>query len=426
MKEKHPKEMYFLAITEMCQRFGFWGIAGLLVIYLVQVKGLPDASADQLFGIFTGLAFFLPVLGGYIADRLNYRLPVIWGISLTAAGCLLIATGQLMLILTALFLVAIGASFFTPGIYALLGSLYSRHHHLRESGFSIYYSSVNAGVFLAMIILGALGEANLWRLAFLLAGLLQGVGLLFFFKALKNPQLRDISSIRFSTKQKKQARLHPHEKNRIWVICILSLFSIFFWMAYNQGGSSMNLFALRYTNRFYFGFDMPTTWLLASESLYLILLAFPLASLYIYLTKKKHNPSPPLKSAFSLFSIGICFLIMTVGSWSIPSGAQTGLVNPFYLFIAYAFMALGEMLIAPIGLSLVTHLSPHRFTALLIGVWYGCIGIAFYAGGSIAPLMSHLNISSFFSMFVVIAFVFGTVLFFLSKKLSAMRHLNTL
>jgi POT family proton-dependent oligopeptide transporter len=285
---------------------------------------------------------------------------------------------------------------------------------------------VNIGVFLSMIILGALGQAMLWHLAFFLAGIMQIPGLLFFYKALKNPEIKKLSSVGITQKSKKPAPLHAHEKDRIWVICILSVFSILFWMAYNQGGSSMNLFALRYTNRMAFGFNMPPTWLLASESLYLIILAFPLAALYLYLAKKKNNPSPQTKSAMSLFSIGICFLIMTIGSWSIPTGAQSALVNPFYLFVSYAFMALGEMLIAPIGLSLVTHLSPHRFTALLVGVWYCCIGVAFYAGGAIAPLMSSLHISSFFSIFVVLAFALGIVLLLFVKKLNAMRHLDTL
>src|SRR6202140_3592878 len=115
MRQKQPKEMYFLAITEMCQRFAVWGIGGVLVLYLVQVKQLSDAFAEQLFGIYTGLAFLLPILGGYIADRFNYRVPVIWGIAITAIGCFMIATGQLMLIYIALFLVAIAASLFTPG-----------------------------------------------------------------------------------------------------------------------------------------------------------------------------------------------------------------------------------------------------------------------------------------------------------------------
>ncbi|MBY0529482.1 MAG: peptide MFS transporter [Rhabdochlamydiaceae bacterium] len=423
----HPKEMYLLALTEMCQRFAFWGIANLLVLYLVQNQKFTDTAADTLFGLFTGVAFVLPVVGGYFSDKFNYRLPVIWGILLTAAGCFLFSTGSLPLIYISLALVALGAAVFTPSIYALLGSLYHHQHHLRDGGFSIYYSAVNIGAFVAMVSLGALGQAKHWHFAFFLAGVVQLFALVFFKWALQNPDLLEASKIREKLKGKKQAPLHRHEWSRILVICILSFFSILFWMAYNQGGSSLNLFALRFTDRSVFGMEIPPVWLLSSETLYLILFAMPLSLLYVYLTKKKMNPTPIVKSALSLTSMGICFLIMVIASWHIPSGAHSGSVSPFYLLFAYAFMALGEMLIAPIGLSLITHLSPHRFTALLVGVWYLCIGIAFYLGGIIAPWMSKLKeMSQFFNLFVIASFVSAALLFLVAKKLDKMRHLKTL
>lgn len=418
--------MYLLALTEMCQRFAFWGIGNLLVLYLVQYHKFSDTMADHLFGIFTGIAFVLPVLGGYIADRMNYRLPVIWGMLFTSIGCFLIASGNLVMLYIALIFVAAGGAIFTPSIYALLGSLYHDNHSLRDSGFTIYYSSVNLGVFLAMIILGLIGTHN-WNSAFLIAGIIQLIGLWPFRAALKNVDASKISPMHYKTRGGKAAKLHPHEKDRIWVICILSFFSILFWMAYNQGGSSMNLFALNYTNRHLMGFEMPASWLLSSESLYLVIFAIPLAKLYGYLARRKMDPTPAMKSALSLFAIAICFLIMTIGASQIASGAHKAAISPSYLFVAYAFMALGEMLIAPIGLSLLTHLSPRRFTAMLVGVWYLCVGIAFYLGGALAPLMSKLtNMNAFFGMFVVISVLFGIGLLLLVKKLNRMRHLDTL
>lgn len=424
---KQPKEMYFLALTEMSQRFAFWGVAYLLVLYLVEYQKFSDGAADQLFGIFTGITFVLPVLGGFIADRLNYRLPIIWGILATALGCFLIALGNLFLLYFGLAFLAIGAGIFTPSIYALLGSLYHQKHDLRDSGFSLYYSAVNIGAFLALVILGVISQAHSWNMAFLIAGVVQLLGLIPFCKALKTLKLENIAPISMISPHKKHPKLNPHERKRIWVICILSFFSILFWMAYNQGGSSMNLFALRYTDRHVMGFDMPPSWLLSSETLYLVILAIPLAKFYMYLSKRKMNPTPPMKSAISLFSMGLCFLVMAVGASQIPSGARTASISPSFLFVAFAFMALGEMLIAPIGLSLVTHLSPRRFTAMLVGIWYLCIGIAFYLGGAIAPLMSKLtNMNSFFGLFVVTSFIFGVILLLLVRKLNEMRHLKTL
>ena len=422
---RQPKEMYLLALAEMSQRFAFWGIANLLVLYLVQAQKFTDSSADRLFGIFTGASFVLPVFGGFLADRIGYRLPVLWGIISTTIGCFLMATGILPLVFLALIFVGIGAGIFTPSIYALLGAVYHGRHHLRESGFSIYYSAVNIGAFLAMVILGAFGQAKHWNIAFFLAGLIQLVGIFPFRRALKTV---DLTHVRTSVRKKEEKiPLHPHEKQRIWVIVILSFFSILFWLAYNQGGSSLNLFALRYTNRSFLGFEIPPSWLLSSETFYLILFAFPLAKLYGWLVRKKWDITPPMKSALSLFAIALCFMVMVKGSALIPPGATSAAISPSYLLIAYGFMALGEMLIAPIGLSLITHLSPHRLTALLVGVWYACIGIAFYSGGVIASFMSSVKeLSSFFAIFVILSLLFGAIHLFLVRKLNRMRKLETL
>lgn len=423
-KMRHPKEMYFLSAIEMCQRFAFWGIANLLVLYVVQYYQFSDAKATHLYGLFSGIAFILPVLGGFIADRTSYRGSVIFGCLATALGCFLISLGHLFFLYLALILTALGTSIFTPSIYTLLGTLYHDKHHLREGGFSIYYASVNIGVFLATFILGSFGQFNHWGLAFSVAGFVQLLGLFLFFKVMKSKQFAHLHCEKTKTSLKKNEKpLKSHEKDRVIVICILSALSILFWMAYNQGWSSMSLFALRFTDRSIGGFEIPASWLLSVESLYLVLLAFPLAGIYKWLAKRKLDPSPPAKTAWSLVMMGLCFLIMMGGSSTIPAHQETGNVSPFYLLSAYGCMAIGEMLLAPIGLALVTHLSPHRYTALLVGVWYVCIGIANYSGGLLAGLLSQMReVSDFFDIFVLSTLIPAFILFFFIKKLNSMRH----
>lgn len=426
---KHPKEMYMLALVEMCQRFAFWGMGNLLVLYLVQYHHFTDIRADHLYGFFTAIAFVLPVLGGHLADRMGYRLPVLWGSVASALGCFLLATGSSSLIYAALGCAAIGASIFTPSIYSLLGQVYQDKHHLREGGFSIYYCSVNIGIFLAMFVLGFIGQNHNWGIAFFIAGCVQLLGILPFLKVMKSPVLANLSKLHEAKGSYNQEKtpLKKHEKQRIIVICILALFSILFWAAYNQGGSSMTLFALRYTDRHVLGFEMPPSWLFSAEPLYLVILAFPLTSLYLFLSRRKKDPSPPMKSALGLFAMALCFLVMVIGARSIPAGAKEGAVSPFYLLTSYGLMALGEMLITPIGLSLITHLSPRRYTALLVGVWYACIGIGFYAGGIIAGWMGGLQtLSQFFSINLVSSLVPAIVLLFLIKKLNKMRRMDIL
>jgi POT family proton-dependent oligopeptide transporter len=420
---RHPKEMYFLALIEMCQRFAFWGIGNLLVIYLVGYHSFKTPAATELYGLFTGVAFVLPLLGGYIADRTSYRWAVIVGSLSTAFGCFLMAIGHMTLIYPALFFAAIGASVFTPSIYTILGTIYRERHHLREGGFSIYYSAVNVGVFLATFLLGSLGAVKAWGVAFSLAGCVQLVGLFIFLKVIQGPQFTDIH-LPMSKRKTISKSLKPHEKQRIFVICILSFVSILFWTAYTQGWSSMSVFALRYTDHHYFGFNMPESWILSLESFYLIILAFPLAWLYHWLAKRRLDPSPPLKTALSLIAIGLCFVIMMIGSRHVMPHAQTASISPLYPIFAYFMMALGEMLLAPIGLSLVTHLSPHRYTAFLVGVWYVCIGISFYLGGLFAGHISTMILSTFFDTFVLATMIPAIVLFFFCKKLNQMRNAN--
>ncbi len=424
LPKKHPKEMVLLAIVEMCQRFAFWGIADLLALYLVQYHSMSESKADQIFGIFTGVAFLLPLFGGYIADRWNYKEPIVLGSIFTAIGCFLVAIGNLSLIYLALFFVAIGGSMFTPSIYALLGHVYKDRHHLREAGFSIYYASVNIGIFAAMIILGALGNMGYWSIAFTIAGMIQLIGLIPLYKAVQMKSLQEMTNAHRFTLSLKVIKepLSKKEKNRIAVICILSLVSIVFWLSFNQCGSSMTFLALDYTDRHIGAFEIPPSWLLAFENLYVVLLALPLASLYLFLAKKKKDPSPPMKTAFSLISVAICFMILMVGTMEIP---ESHLISPWYLITSYFFIALGEMLLAPIGLSLVTHLSPPRFTAFLVGFWYLCIGFAFYGGGVLASLMSLFqDLDYFFLIFVILTGAAAIFLILASKKLNKMRHLE--
>ncbi len=419
---RQPREMYFLSFIELCQRFAFWGIGNLLVLFLVQEHNFSDAKATHLYGLFTGLAFALPMLGGYIADRTSHRAGVIYGCVFTALGCFLIATGSTTLLYVALLFAALGASIFTPSVYSILGHIYHGHSELREGGFTIYYAAVNVGVFLAVFTLGTLGQANLWLWAFVLAGVVQIIGLITFLKIMKKPAFKEMHVSQKQTASLQKKPLKKVEKQRIVVICVLSFISILFWMSYNQGWSSMSIFALRYTSPQIGSITILPSWLLSLESLYLVILAFPLAWVYKSLSKLKLDPSPALKTVYSLVAMGLCFFLMKIGSRLIPDGAQEAAVSPFYLIGAYAFMAIGEMLLAPIGLSMVTRLSPRRLTAFFVGAWYMCIGIAFYAGGLIAGLIATMELSRFFEIFVLVSWIPAVLLLFGVKKLKQLSN----
>lgn len=424
---KHPKEMYLLALTEVCQRFAYWGIGNLLVLFLVKHFHYNLSNATHLFGFYTGVAFILPIFGGYIADKWNYKSPILLGMIFTFLGCLLLATLNRALLIPALALVALGGGLFTPAIYSFLGIIYADKQHIREGGFSIYYSSVNIGIFAAMILLGYLQTIN-WRFVFLVSAFVQCLAILPYFFAIKKLKNINIRSHYFISKKEDphHFKLKKHEIERIAVILIMTFISIVFWMAYNQMGSSMTLFALKYTNRHFGNFQVPAPWFISMETFFLILFAFPLAKLYLFLRRIRSSASPPMKTALSLFFMGLCFLIMQRATQHIPQGATEAMISPYYLIYAFALMSLAELFLAPIGLSLVTNLSPHRYRGLLTGVWFSCIGVGFYLGGYLAGFMERISLSSFFDIFTFTSFIPALCLVLFAKKLDNMRHIDSL
>ena len=424
---KHPKEMYLLALTEMCQRFAYWGIGYLLVLFLVKHFAYSIPKATHFFGAYTGIAFLLPVLGGYIADKWNYRSPILLGSILTAIGCFLLASLNERMLIPALIFIGLGGGLFTPSIYSLLGSIYTHKQHIREGGFSIYYASVNIGVFIAMIILGYLQTFS-WRSVFIVSGCIQLLGIIPYFKVVAKLKHLDVPPHYFVSKKNDPNRysLKKHEIERMVVILIMTCISIVFWMAYNQAGSSMTLFALKFTDRHIAGFEVPVPWFISAQTFFLILFAFPLARLYLFLKRLKSSASPPMKTALSLFFTGLCFLVMQRAAVYIPVGATSASISPWYLICSFALMALAELFLAPIGLSLITNLSPHRYRGLLTGIWFTCIGVGFYLGGYIAGFMATISLSTFFDIFVITSFVPAFLLVLFSKKLDNMRHISYL
>jgi POT family proton-dependent oligopeptide transporter len=421
---KHPKELYILALSELCERFAFWGVGFMLVLYLVGYYQFEDAKATSIYGVFTGCATFLPLIGGFIADRWNYQAPLLLGAIINAIGCFMLATGSHALLVPSLALIACGYGLFTPSILTVLSYTYRNKPELREAGFSIYYASINVGVFLALISLGYIAQEISWNAAFATAGVVQIIGLLPILwyltqhkevhQALRKDQLE---------RRVDKKSLTKIEKEKVTVILALSLFSIVFWIAYNQAFSSMSLFSKNYTDRFFFGWAVPPSWILSSEAFFLILLAPILAALYAYLQKKKCDPSPSTKTAISLFVMAASFCVMMQGSVWIPFEARSASISPGYPIFAFFLMAIAEMLLAPIGLSIVTKLSPRHLTAFFIGFWYLCVGFAFYIGGVLAGLMERLErIYEFFGIFVILTAIPALILLFLARKFTRMSH----
>ena len=423
---KHPKELWILSLTELCERFAFWGIGFLLVLYLIEQYHFPNEKATQIYAIFSGCATFLPFIGGWVADRWNYQSPLFIGALINAIGCFLLAAGTEHLLYFGLTIIAIGYGIFTPSIVTVLGYTYRDKPDLREAGFSIYYASINVGVFLALLSLGTIAKLYSWHMAFVVAGLVQLIGLipLVIYIMKHKETYRGLKTMQKSEQATKH-KITPLEKNRMIVILVFYVVSILFWAAYNQAFSSMAIFAHDFMDKTVAGIELPESIFMSSESFFLIVLAPVLAGLYAKLQKMKKDPSPATKTALSMFFIAGCFLVMMIGTAYIPASAKTANVSWTYLVGAYFLMAVGEMLLAPIGLSIVSRLAPARYTALSVGLWYVCVGIAFYNGGMLAGLMNKMGgLFNFFSIFVIMTIIPAFVMLFFAKKLTKMSHLN--
>lgn len=418
----HPKGLWVLALTELCERFAFWGVGNLLVLYLIEYYQFSNVKATHIYGMFTGVAAFLPLIGGWLSDRWNYQMPMILGALANIVGCLLLALGSSSLLYLNLAILAVGFGLFTPSIVAVLGHLYKGKEHLREAGFSIYYASINIGVFLALFSLGIVAKKLGWPAAFILAAIVQGLGLLpivWYFYAHRTSH---------ASLEKMQKELHTQkapltreDKRRVVVIIIFCVLSIFFWAAYNQAFSSISIFVHSFMNKEIGGYQIPEGVFLSSQSFFLILLAPILAILYAWLQKRHKDPSVAKKTALSFLFLSAAFGVMVMASSQISPLATEASISSGYVVGTYFLIAVSEMLLAPIGLSMVSVLSPQRLTGFFMGFWYVCVGIAFYLGGNLAGLMEKLGgLNRFFAIFVITSLIPALLLLLFAKKLTHM------
>lgn len=425
--KEHPKDFFLITLSSLILRFSFWGVANLLVLYLIQNFQFTTAKATYIYGLFTGPASFLPLLGGIVADRWNYRSPFLLGAILVAIGCFVLSFGYQAFIYPALLLLALGFGLFIPSSFAILSHIYRHNPKLKESGFSIYYASLNIGAFFAILFLGIIANAFSWNKAMFAAGVVQLLGVIPILIFLKRSDVD--KCIREETKQSSQNNSlfnQKKQRDRFYVILIISIFSIFFWAAYSQGWSSISVFTLNYVNKDFLGFKLPTSYFLSLESLFIIFIAPFIAKTYSFLQKIKKDPSSLGKIIIGLFLMGLCFFILSISTIHLSTHSNGGLISSVYIVVFYFIMAISEILIGPIGPSFITQLSPTKYSAFLIGFWYLCSSVGYYLGGWFAGFIetSH-NLFIFFNFFTLLNIVPAIILLGSLTILHKMSHQKT-
>jgi len=411
----HPKGLYLLFLVEMWERFSFYGMRALLVLYMIQTLAFSTQKAGNIYGLYTGLVYLTPLLGGYLADRyFGQRKCIATGAVLMSCGLFLLAFAPKSLFLLSLTLMIIANGFFKSNISAVLGLLYDKQQEKKDGAFTIFYMGINLGAFLSPLVCGTVAVKFGYEYGFAVAGCGMLVGLL-IYKMFEIKLLNNVGMFP-ATKQVQEKSsadvLSQNQKHKFAALILLMFFTVPFWICFEQAGSSLTLFAQYQTNRNLFGYEIPTGYFLALNPLFIITLAPFMSLLWERLRAKCKEPSSVEKFAISLFLITVSYVLLAfAGHLSLVSK-----VSPWWLVFGYLIMTLSELCLSPIGLSLVSKLAPAKFLSLAMGCWF----LTSFFGNTIAGFLGgkydSVTPSQLFGFLAGLAFVtFVLLLCFIPK-----------
>lgn len=445
----HPKGLYLLFATEMWERFSYYGMRGLLTLYLTKATiegglGFDDANAGLIYGIYTGLVYLTPIFGGWLADNvLGQRKSITLGGILMALGqiCLFMSSSeQIVMFYAGLILLIIGNGFFKPNISTVVGQLYPPGDNRKDSAFTIFYMGINLGAFLAPLVCGYLAEdifavkdaagkitAYGFNYGFLAAGIGMIIGQI-LFNSLGQTYLGDLGKEPGAKLQKANAAaqtpLTQEEKQRMNVIVIMMLFNIFFWAGFEQAGSSISLYTDRFIDRTIGDWTIPTSWFQSVNPLFIVLLGPLFTMLWTFTSRKNKEPNSIVKMGLGMILLGLGFFLM-IGAALQRGGDiadQAIKANVMWLVGTYLIHTMGELCLSPVGLSLVTKLAPLRLGSLMMGVWFLSSFIANFLSGYLVQFFASMGAMTIFAIISTVVIVLGGIVLFLSNRLLKLMH----
>ena len=420
-----PRGLATLFFTEMWERFSYYGMRAFLILYMTAPAaagglGFSDRDAASIYGTYTGSVWGAAILGGLVADRFlgQYRSVLLGGI-IIALGHFALAFKALPFFYAGLGLIVVGTGLLKPNVSTLVGSLYQPGDPRRDAGFSIFYMGINLGAFIGPLIAGYLAQRVDWHLGFACAGVGMIVGLIQYVlgrerlkTAIARLSLSATASSAAAPAPRSSLTFTAAESRRIAAIVIFFLAAALFWGAYEQAGSTLNLFADRYTRLEVFGFSFPSSWFQSVQPIFVILLA-PLFA-WLWLRLGRHEPSVPAKFALGLLFMGLSFLVLVPAGGMAQDGAGLR-VSPWWLVAAYFISELGELCLSPVGLSAVTKLAPVRIVGLMMGVWFLSNAFGNKLAGWAAGFFSTMALDRLFGIVAVVLFAAALVMFALVK-----------
>jgi POT family proton-dependent oligopeptide transporter len=476
----HPRGLSTLFFTEMWERFSYYGMRALLILFMTAAPaagglGFDTATAGAVYGLYTSMVYLLTLPGGWIADRwLGQRRSVLYGGMLIASGHFSMAVPMLATFYLGLVLIVIGTGLLKGNIAVLVGKLYTPNDNRRDAGFSIYYMGINLGAFLAPLVCGYLGQRVNWHLGFAAAGVGMVFGLVQYALGDRYLGNAGAASATAGTPEAAAGRRQamawsvgaiivvglfgmavatgavsvsaaqiaewvgwsllagtvvffgwlyldrswtPQERGRLYVVGVFFLCAAIFWSVFEQAGSTLNLFADRSTHNVVFGWSFPSSWYQSLNALFIIIFAPVFA--WLWITLGRREPASPTKFSFGLIGVGIGFLVLVPAALAAGNGGQ---ISPAWLTATYLIHTWAELSLSPVGLSSMTKLAPVRIAGLMMGVWYLGSSVGNYIAGQLAGFYEQMPLAELFGAVSVLPIAAGIVMLLLSKKFAAMMH----
>jgi POT family proton-dependent oligopeptide transporter len=436
----HPKGLFVLFFTEMWERFSYYGMRALLVLYMTQYLLLDPEKAktvlgytalagflqsvfgelnvqsmsSQLYGLYTGFVYFTPFFGGILADRiLGQRKSVYVGGLLMAIGHFLMASEQMFLL--ALFFLVLGNGAFKPNISTQVGSLYDDGDPRKDGAYTIFYMGINLGAFFSPLVCGTLGQTYGWHYGFGAAGIGMLVGLIIYHlgrKFLPDDRITQMSKDHVVDKHEK---ITKDEWSRILALALLCFGCIVFWAIFEQQGNTLQLWADEKTNWTFLGIEVPSTWYQSFNPAFVFMFA-PLLNMWWAKDIAQGKASSSVrKMGIGSMLCGLAFVVMILASKAV--GEEAGVKGSLlWLAMTTWIFTMGELYLSPIGLSLVSKIAPKRMLSMMMGMWFLSSFFGNYLGGYIGSFYSVMSKDSFFLLLCVMGVVTG-LLFMLSEKL---------
>lgn len=432
----HPIGLFVLFFTEMWERFSYYGMRALLVLYMTSYlikaaeSGTPVVGfaplragleavfgplavqplASQIYGLYTGLVYFTPFFGGMLADRiLGQRKSVVIGGVLMAIGHFLMAFESLFFL--ALLFLILGNGCFKPNISTQVGNLYPHGDPRRDGAFTIFYMGINLGAFFSPLVCGTLGQVYGWHYGFTAAGIGMLIGLLVYLWGQKHLPQDDLTQKTQQQDQKskrKQEPLTPQEWKGIFGLMGLAILNIVFWAVYEQQGNTLQLFADNQADWHLFGWQMPSTWFQSLNPAFIFSFAFLIDRLSRKLSEKGKDPTSVGKMAIGSVLLGVSFLVLI---FAISGVDPTQKISFLWLVGCTWVITMGELYLSPIGLSLVTKVAPARLVSMLMGMWLLSSFFGNILSGYIGSYYDQMSKEAFFGLLSILGVGTGAAIF---------------